>query len=100
MKDRRSFLRMASAVALPAAALAVSGNAPAFAAGDGSVADFVGTWNLIHSLPFPPGHFREFLALAEGGVLQETNSFLHTASNADFSLFGLPNVVNASDGMG
>jgi hypothetical protein len=58
----------------------------------------LGSWETIHSLPFPPGQFREFLLFAEGGVVHETNSFLHTASN--LSLPGLPSPLNASDGFG
>ena len=98
MKQRRDFLRMASAAAVPAAAMIASaGNAHG---DDGSVKDFLGSWHSTHSLPFPPGSFQEFLSLSDGGVLHETNSFLHTASNLDFSAFGLPNVVNGSDGAG
>ena len=60
----------------------------------------LGSWNSIHSLPFPPGSFREFLSFAEGGVMHETNSFLNTSSNTDFSFYGLPSAVNAADGIG
>jgi hypothetical protein len=98
MNQRRNFLKAASAIAIPAAALAVSSGVAL--ADDGSVQDFLGTWDSVHSLPFPPGRFREFLSFADGGVLHETNSFLNTASNLDFSLYGLPNVINASDGFG
>jgi hypothetical protein len=95
MSNRRSFLKLAA----PAAGMALAIEPVAYAdAAPGS--EFVGTWNTIHSLPFPPGYFREFLAFSQGGVLQETNSFLNTASNLDFSAFGLPAVLNASDGMG
>jgi hypothetical protein len=69
-------------------------------ADDGNVKDFLGTWSTVHSRPFPPGSFREFLTFSDGGVVHETNNFLHTASNLDFSMFGLPNVVNGSDGAG
>ena len=96
MNPRRNFLRLAPAASL-AAAVAAPGKV--FAA-DGNGKDFLGAWNTIHSLPFPPGSFREFLTFGEGGVVHETNSFLHTASNLDFSLFGLPNVVNGADGVG
>jgi hypothetical protein len=61
---------------------------------------FIGSWNSVHTLPFPPSSFREFLSFVEGGVVHETNSFLYTSSNLDFSMFGLPNVVNAADGVG
>lgn len=98
MNDRRYFLKLASAAAIPAAAIVSSGVARA--AGDGSANKFLGAWSTIHTLPFPPGEFREFLSFAEGGVLHETNSFLHTASNLDFSMYGLPNMVNAADGAG
>jgi hypothetical protein len=98
MNERRNFLKLASAaVIIPAAAIVSSGVARA---DDGSAKKFLGAWSNIHSLPFPPGEFREFLSFAEGGVLHETNSFLHTASNLDFSTYGLPTVVNAADGVG
>lgn len=95
MNNRRSFLKLA----MPAAGLALATDAVAHA-DSAPGTEFVGTWNTIHSLPFPPGYFREFLAFSAGGVLQETNSFLNTASNLDFSAFGLPADLNASDGMG
>ena len=98
MNQRRNFLRFASAAALPVAAAAVSTNVAR--ADDGDVKEFLGAWDTIHSLPFPPGQFREFMTFSDGGVVHETNSFLHTASNLDFSAFGLPNVLNASDGFG
>jgi hypothetical protein len=95
MSERRHFLRVAAAAALPIGTIVSTGQAR------GEHFDSpVGAWNCVHSLPFPPGSFREFLSFLEGGVLQETNSFLHTASNLDLSAFGLPNVLNASDGMG
>lgn len=94
MTARRHFLKLASAAAVPAAAITQTDFR---ADGDNKV---VGTWHSTHTLPFPPDSFREFLSFAEGGVLHETNSFLHTASNLDFSAFGLPNLVNASDGQG
>jgi len=94
MNRRRTFLQWAGAAAAP---IALGGVAQA---DDGSVKQILGAWMTVHALPFPPGSFREFLSFSDGGVLQETNSFLHTNSNLDFSAFGLPNVVNASDGMG
>jgi hypothetical protein len=98
MNNRRNFFKVTSAGVLPAAAvLATSSVARADA---GNVGEFPGAWNTVHTLPFPPGQFRELISFAEGGVFRETNSFLHTASNLDFSAFGLPNVVNASDGVG
>lgn len=95
MNDRRSFLKMAG----PVAAIAVASGKLA-SANECPAMDIVGAWNTVHTLPFPPGYFREFLAFSEGGTLQETNSFLNPASNVDFSAFGLPSAVNASDGMG
>ncbi len=96
MNDRRSFLKLASSVAVPAAAAAVSSGVAR--ADDGNDKDFLGAWSTIHTLPFPPGQFREFLSFADGGVLHETNSFLHTNSNTAGLL---PNdIVNASDGVG
>ncbi len=97
MNERRNFLKLASAVAIPAAAIVSSDVARAE---DGSAKEFLGAWSTIHTLPFPPGEFREFLSFAKGGVLRETNSFLHTASNLDFSVYGLPSMVNAGDGVG
>src|SRR5690348_9735290 len=96
MEQRRRFLKVAYAMAVPIAAIGSIGNA-AQGADDKRV---LGTWSGVHTLPFPPGSFREFLSFSEGGVVHETNSFLHTASNVDFSSVGLPSVVNASDGLG
>jgi hypothetical protein len=61
---------------------------------------FIGPWNTVHSLPFPPGAFREFLSILPGGVVKETNSFLQLAAPLDFSMFGLPNAIRAADGVG
>ena len=99
MNQRRSFLRMASAAVPAGAAILATGVAHA---DEGNSKEILGSWNTIHTLPFPPpiDKFREFLSFAEGGVLHETNSFLHTSSNLDFSQFGLPSVLNASDGAG
>ena len=104
MNQRRSFLKLASTAALPAAAAMVAGGVAR--ADDGSAKEFLGAWNTKHDLPLPPGYFRELLTFADGGVLHETNSFLHTASNADFlhAPFGLTDPhwlkVNAADGLG
>jgi hypothetical protein len=98
MYQRRTLLKFGSAALLPAAAAAISTGVAR--ADDGGVKEFLGAWDTIHSLPFPPGQFREFLSFADGGVLHETNSFLHTASNLDLSMLGLPNLVNAADGVG
>lgn len=98
MKDRRSFLRFAS-VAAPVAAVAAISTGTAVA-DDGGGGPFVASWMTIHDLPpgFPAPSFREFLSIGGGGVLHETNSFLHTASN--LTLPGLPYALNASDGVG
>jgi len=96
---RRRFLKFASA-AIPAA-VAATGVARG---DDGSAKDFLGAWNTRHDLPLPPGFFHEFLTFADGGVLHETNSFLHTTSRVNFSVFGLAapqwQAVNGSDGLG
>src|SRR5690242_19283067 len=96
MEQRRRFLKVVSAMAVPIAAIGSIENS-AQRADDKRV---LGTWSGVRTLPFPPGSFREFLSFSEGGVIHETNSFLHTASNVDFSSLGLPSVVNASDGLG
>lgn len=96
MKVRRDFLKLAQMAGAGAAAMMINGG-PARAQGVGNI---VGSWSTIHTLPIPPGSFREFLSFSQGGVLHETNSFLHTASNLDLSALGLPNVLNASDGAG
>lgn len=98
MTDRRTFLKRGSIVTL--AGGIVTGSAGVLKADDGDVKEFLGSWNTIHTLPFPPGFFREFLTFGSGGVVHEMNSFLHTASNLDLSAFQLPNVMNASDGAG
>lgn len=97
MHNRRNLLRLAGTALLPVAALSTPSVARA---DDGDAKVFLGTWSTIHTLPFPPGSFREFLTFESGGGVKETNSFLHTASNLDFSALGLPSVLNASDGMG
>jgi len=96
MKARRDFLKLAQVAGAAAAAAVVSGG-QARAEGVGNL---VGSWSTVHTLPFPPGSFREFLSFSPGGVVHETNSFLHTASNLDLSALGLPNALNASDGVG
>jgi hypothetical protein len=98
MKHRREFLKITSAAAIAAAA--GTATVGIVRADDGNAKEFLGAWKSIHTLPLPPGFFREYLAFAEGGFLHETNSFLHTASNVDFSFYHLPNAVNASDGFG
>ena len=96
MKARRDFLKVAGVAGAGAAAAIVS-SGQARAQGVGNA---LGSWNSVHTLPIPPGSFREFLSFSQGGVVHETNSYLHTASNLDLSAFGLPNVINASDGVG
>lgn len=97
MDRRRHLVKLASAIALPAAAVALSNSEER---GDENPERILGAWSTLHTLPFPPGSFREFLSFSDGGVFHETNSFLHTASNLDLSAFGLPAVLNASDGVG
>jgi hypothetical protein len=97
MNARRRFLQLASAGAIPASATLLSERAQAE---NGRAKGVVGAWKTVVTLPFPPGSFREFLTFCEGGGLLETNSYLHTNSNLDYSAFQLPNVVNASDGQG
>lgn len=77
MKDRRKFLKLAATAVLPAGSVVISNDIAR--ADDGSGKEFLGSWNSIHTLPFPPGQFREFLSFADGGVLHETNAFLHAA---------------------
>jgi hypothetical protein len=98
MNNRRNFLRMASAAAVPAAAI-IAATSVAKAADD-DTKEFEGAWNIIHTLPFAPFRFRELVSLSEGGVFHETNTFIHTASNLDFSMFGLPNAISGADGKG
>ena len=93
MTDRRNFLRRTSAAAVAGGAVTLSTGV--LKADDGEVREFLGSWDTIHSLPFPPGFFREFLSFASGGVVHETNSFLNTASNLDLSFYNVPSVVNA-----
>jgi len=90
MNERRRLLKIAAVAALPVVASAQES--------EGN--QITGAWRTVHSLPFPPGSFREFLTFSTGGAVHETNSFLHTASNLDFSAFGIPGVLNASDGVG
>jgi hypothetical protein len=97
MNARRTFLKLASAGAIPASATILSESAQTE---NRRAKGLVGAWKTVVTLPFPPGSFREFLTFCEGGVLLETNSYLHTNSNLDYSAFQLPDVVNASDGQG
>jgi hypothetical protein len=96
MKGRRSFVKSVSMAA--ASAVGASAVARAQDGGNGGP-DFLGGWTTVHASPVGP--FRELLMFAAGGGLTETNSLLHTSSNITFlSQFGLPAVVNASDGIG
>jgi hypothetical protein len=95
MNNRRNFLRFTA----PAAAIAAAGATTAQAA-DGDDKEILGAWTTIHTLPFPPNWFREFLTFSSGGGLVETNTFLNMTTPQDFSAFGLPKAVTASDGMG
>jgi len=102
MTDRRRFLKVAPAAALPAAAALLSTRLAR--ADDGSAKEFLGSWNTKHDLPLPPGYFHEFVSFADGGVLHETNSFLHATSKVDFGPLGLTapmwSMVSAADGVG
>lgn len=94
-------MTLASGLAVPAAAATITAASAGMArAADGDGKDFVGGWTTIHTLPFPPNWFREYLTFSADGGVVETNSFLNMASMQDFSLFGLPRAVKASDGMG
>jgi hypothetical protein len=97
MNARRRFMKFAAGAALPASAALVAGVAQA---DDGSVKEFLGAWKTVHTIP--GGSFIELLSFASGGVLTETNSFLHTHSSLDLTYFGVPGGVamSASDGMG
>ena len=98
MKDRRNFLKLASA-ALPATAV-VAGSAGVARADDQGGGAFVGAWNTVHGLPhgLPVPNFREFLTIAAGGVVCETNSFLNAASTLELPFLPFP--MRASDGFG
>lgn len=94
MTNRRNWLGKAAPAALGVAAASI---APAQ---DGSVKEFIGAWTTIHTLPFPPNWFREFLAINSDGTVVETNSFVCEAHSQDFSALGLPSAVKGSNGMG
>ena len=96
MKPRRRFLRLLTAAAPVAVAAVATGEARADDGGDKA---FLGAWNALSTVS--NGYsFRELVTFADGGVLTETNSFLHTASNLNFAPFGFNRVANASDGLG
>jgi hypothetical protein len=94
MTNRRNWLSKAAPAALGVAAVSV---APAQ---EPSAKDFIGAWTTIHTLPFPPNWFREFLTINADGTVVETNSFLCEAHSQDFSALGLPRSVKGSNGMG
>lgn len=96
MNPRRRFLTLLSAATPAAMVAAASGEERASDGGDGT---FLGAWNLVSAVS-NGFSFREFIALADGGALTETNSFLHTTSNLNFAPFGLGVVANGSDGFG
>ncbi len=98
MDARRRFIKLVPALAAVSVSAVALPELPQSAREERD--SILGAWSSIHTLPFPPGSFREFLSFAEGGVFGETNSFLYTSSNANFSAFGLPSVINASDGVG
>lgn len=98
MNRRREFIKLAPAVGALGITSAVLSAGKETRREEGN--SILGAWTSIHTLPFPPGTFREILSFADGGVIHETNSFLHTASNLNFSPFGLPSAVNGSDGVG
>lgn len=97
MNQRRLFLRMLPAAA-PAAVAAVAMEKAQ--ADDGGDKAFLGSWNVMATVVANGFKFREFLSFAEGGVVNETNTFLHTASHLSFVPFGVNVVANASDGFG
>lgn len=91
--------RKASSAILRTAVVVAGSNSAK--ADDESGKQFVGAWMTIHTLPFPPGSFRQFLSLADGGSVHETNSFVHTSSYLDLRPLGIQRSgVNASDGIG
>jgi hypothetical protein len=67
-------------------------------ADNGDAKEFLGAWSMLHE--GPEGYFREFISFADGGVVTESNSFLHTATTFNFAPLGGPGVMRASDGFG
>lgn len=92
MNKRRSFMKVVVAGAVPAAIGGV------VRAADGIATDITGAWTTLHTSPFGP--FRELLIFSTGGGMTETNALLHTGSNLNLSEFGLPAMINGSDGLG
>jgi hypothetical protein len=91
-------MKLAPALAVPGIATASFRDSEQSA--DKEHNSILGAWISVVTVPFPPASFREFVTFAEGGVFHETNSFVHTASNSNFSPYGLPSIVNGSDGVG
>lgn len=98
--QRRQFMRLAGGLAVPAAAALTVAGAGVARAQENDVKEFLGAWTTIHTLPFPPNWFREFLTFSTEGGVAESNTFLSLAGAQDFSAFGLPRAVRASDGAG
>lgn len=98
INGRRQFMKLVPALAAPGIAAASFNDSQQSAEGEHN--SILGAWNTVVTVPFPPASFREFVTFADGGVFHETNSFLHTSSNSNFSPYGLPSIVNGSDGVG
>jgi len=96
MNPRRRFLRLLSAATPAAVAAIATGEAYA---DDGSEKAFLGAWNVVSTVS-NGFSFRELVGFADGGVLQETNSFLNTVGNLNFAPFGFNKIAKASDGLG
>lgn len=96
MNKRRRLLSLLSAATPAAVAVLATGDARA---NDGGGKAFLGAWNAVSTVS-NGFSFREFVSFADGGVLTETNAFLHTASNLNFAPFGFNVIANASDGIG
>jgi hypothetical protein len=97
MNPRRRFLTLLSAATPAVVVAAARGEERGF---DGDCdKKILGTWNLVSTVS-NGFSFREFIGFAEGGVLTETNSFLHATSNLNFAPFGFAVVANGSEGLG
>ena len=96
MNARRGFLRLLTAATPAAVAAVAAGDARA---DDGADKAFLGAWNVLSTVS-NGFTFRELVSFGDGGVLTETNSFLHTTSNLNFAPFGFNKTANASDGIG
>lgn len=96
MKARRGFLRLLTAATPVAVAAVATGDARADGGADKA---FLGAWTVLSTVS-NGFTFRELVSFGDGGVLTETNSFLHTAGNLNFAPFGFNKTANASDGIG